>query len=154
MIRRLATAALLLGTASFVAAPAAAANKDMERLQLQVATLQSQLAEIQRATEESRREVRRLSELLAEQNALLQKTANDRRQQDEAAAAGMKDLSDRIGELAEGIQALKGSVIVPMAPSAAGGSPGATSPSRTPSSRRGSPIGGSRTRQRRRASRT
>jgi tol-pal system protein YbgF len=128
VIRRLATAALLLGTACLVAAPAAAANKDMERLQLQVATLQSQLADIQRATEESRREVRRLSELLAEQNALLQKSVADRRQQDESAAAGMKDLGDRVGELAEAIQAMKGSVIVPMAPSAAGAPTGATAP--------------------------
>ncbi len=123
MIRRLATAAVLLAAACFSTAPAAAANKDMERLQLQVATLQSQLADIQRSAEESRREVRRLSELLAEQNALLQKSANDRRQQDEAAAVGMKDLSDRVAELAEAIQTLKGSVIVPMAPAGAGGSP-------------------------------
>jgi tol-pal system protein YbgF len=142
VIRRLATAAVLLAAACIFAAPAAAANKDMERLQLQVATLQSQLADIQRSAEESRREVRRLSELLAEQNALLQKSANDRRQQDEAAAVSMKDLSDRVGELAEAIQTLKGSVIVPMAPAGAGGSPAPSAGATTSSPANAGPASG------------
>ena len=132
MIRRLVAASVSLLAVCVLATPAAAANKDMERLQLQVATLQSQLAEIQRAADESRREVKRLGELIAEQNALLQRTVNDRRQQDEATAAGLKDLGDRVAELAEAIQALKGATIVPMpGPSAAAntGSPSApTSP--------------------------
>src|SRR5512139_1497128 len=91
VIRRLVAALAVLAAAASLPAPATAANKDMERLQLQVATLQSQLAEIQRAADESRREVKRLSELMAEQNALLQRVASDRRQQDEATATGLKD---------------------------------------------------------------
>jgi tol-pal system protein YbgF len=121
VIRRLVAAFALIAGAAALPAPATAANKDMERLQLQVATLQSQLAEIQRTADESRREVKRLTELLAEQNALLQKVAADRRQQDEATATGLKDLSDRVAELAEAIQALKGSAIVPMPAAGPGG---------------------------------
>ena len=128
MTRRLAAALVLLAASCVLTTPALAANKDMERLQLQVATLQSQLADIQRSADDSRREVKRLTELLAEQNALLQRAANDRRQQDEAGAAGLKDLSDRVAELSEAIQALKGSTIVPM-PGAAAASPmAATAP--------------------------
>ena len=48
VIRRLVAAFAVLAAAAALPAPATAANKDMERLQLQVATLQSQLAEIQR----------------------------------------------------------------------------------------------------------
>jgi tol-pal system protein YbgF len=141
VIRRLAVALALLAATVAWPAPAAAANKDMERLQLQVATLQSQLAEILRAADESRREVKRLTELLAEQNALLQKAGGDRRQQDEATASGMKDLSDRVAELAEAIQALKGSVIVPMS-GPAGYPPAGAAGSTPPVASGGGPAGG------------
>ena len=46
--------------------------------------------------------MKRLNELLAEQNALLQRAVTDRRQQDEATATGLKDLSDRIGGAGRG----------------------------------------------------
>jgi len=142
VIRKNAAAAALVAIAWLGASPVAAANKDMERLQMQVATLQSQLADIQRAAEDGRREVHRLTELLAEQNALLQKLGSDRRQQDEATTAGFKDLNDRVSELSEAIQGLKaaGMVAMPTAgPAAAttastagaGGSPATTSPGGT-----------------------
>jgi tol-pal system protein YbgF len=115
-----ATAALVLA-ATVAARPAAAANKDMERLALQVATLQSQLTEVQRSAEESRKEIHRLTELLAEQSALLQRLTADRRQQDEAFTASFKDLTDRVSELGEAIQGLKAtSVVVPVPAGAAG----------------------------------
>jgi tol-pal system protein YbgF len=119
--RLTAAAAAAFFAASLAAAPpAAAANKDIERLALQVATLQSQLTDVQRAADESRREVKRLTELLAEQNALLQRLAADRRQQDEAVTAGLKDLNDRVSELGEAIQGLKASGgVVPMPPAGA-----------------------------------
>lgn len=126
MIRRPAAAFVLLAAAAALPAPAAAANKDMERLQLQVATLQSQLADIQRSADDNRREVKRLTELLAEQNALLQRAVNDRRQQDEATVTGMKDLSDRMAELAEAIQVFKGSALVPLPGPAPTGAPAGT----------------------------
>jgi tol-pal system protein YbgF len=112
--------------------PAAAANKDMERLALQVATLQSQLADVQRAADDSRREVKRLTELLAEQNALLQRLAADRRQQDEAVSAGLKDLNDRISELGEAIQGLKASGGVVPLPPTGGPVPAGTTPPTEP----------------------
>ncbi|HEX9189390.1 MAG TPA: tol-pal system protein YbgF [Vicinamibacteria bacterium] len=104
MTRRLAPAAFL---ALLAVSPAAAANKDIERLAVQIATLQGQLAEVQRAAEETRAELKRLSELVAEQNALLKKSATDRRQQDEIVTTGFKDLGDRVAEVSESVEALK-----------------------------------------------
>jgi len=107
--------------------PAAAANKDIERLALQIATLQGQVAEIQRATEESRAELRRLTELVAEQNALLKKAVADGRQQDEAVVTSFKDLNDRVAELAEALDALRAQFPAPLgAPPAGDGSGPAT----------------------------
>jgi tol-pal system protein YbgF len=105
--RPIAVAAAVALSALVAAGPARAANKDVERLAIQIATLQGQVAEMQRASEESRAELRRLTELVAEQNALLKKSAADRRQQDETIAASFKDLSDRLAELAEAIEGLK-----------------------------------------------
>ena len=60
--RLVLTAALLAG----LAAPARAANKDMERLYVQIAALQGQIADMQRASEESLKEIRRLNEVLGD----------------------------------------------------------------------------------------
>jgi len=106
VIRRIATVALA-AAALLAAGPATAANKDIERLAVQIATLQGQVAEIQRASEESRAELRRLTELIAEQNALLKKSVADRRQQDETVAASLKDLGERVAEVAEALDAIK-----------------------------------------------
>ena len=105
MTRPIATL-VLAAAALAAAAPAPAANKDIERLAVQIATLQGQLAEVQRAAEESRSELRRLTELIAEQNALLKKSVADHRQQDEATSASFKDLNDRVAELAEALDVL------------------------------------------------
>jgi len=125
VIRRIATAALAAG-ALLAAGPATAANKDIERLALQIATLQGQLAEIQRGSEESRAELRRLTELIAEQNALLKKSVADRRQQDEAVAASLKDLGDRVAEVAEALDAIQAQATPLLTPLPAGdAAPGA-----------------------------
>ena len=124
MTRPIATL-VLAAAALAAAAPAPAANKDIERLAVQIATLQGQLAEVQRAAEESRVELRRLTELIAEQNALLKKGVADRRQQDEATAASFKDLTDRVAELAEALEAIKAQVPpMPAAGPAAEAAPG------------------------------
>ena len=102
-MRRFAVAAFLLA----LAAPAGAASKEIERLQIQIAGLQTQLADLQRSAEETQREVRRLNEQLAEQGASFRKTLADQRVQEEAIAAALKDLSDRMAEIHEGYQALK-----------------------------------------------
>jgi hypothetical protein len=60
---------LTAGIVLALAAPAFAANRELERLQVQVAGLQTQIAELQRLGEETLKEVRRLNESLAEQNS-------------------------------------------------------------------------------------
>ena len=105
------TPRLVVGTlsAALCLAPASllAANKDIDRLAIQVAALQGQIAEIQRASEETRAELKRLSELVAEQSALVRKDAADRRQQDEALAVELKEIGERVSELAEALEAIK-----------------------------------------------
>ena len=102
-MRRFAVAAFWLA----LAAPAGAASKEIERLQIQIAGLQAQMADLQRSAEETQRELRRLNEQLAEQGASFRKTIADQRVQEEAIAAALKDLSDRMAEIHEGYQALK-----------------------------------------------
>jgi len=114
--RRFAVAAFLLA----LAAPAGAASKELERLQIQIAGLQAQIADLQRSAEETQREVRRLNEQLAEQGASFRKTLTDQRVQEEAIAAALKDLSDRMAEIHEGYQALK--TTLPPASDASSGS--------------------------------
>jgi tol-pal system protein YbgF len=104
--------------------PAAAANKDIERLALQIAALQGQVAEVQRAAEDTRKELRRLTELVAEQNALLQRTATEARQQNESTTVSFRELHDRVAELAETLDALKASSLVALPPA----TPDGTSP--------------------------
>jgi tol-pal system protein YbgF len=104
---RLRVGTLLLTALCLGASPVFAANKDIDRLAIQIAALQGQIAEIQRAGEETRAELKRLSELVAEQNALLRKSAADRRQQDEAVSVGLRELGERVSELAEALEAIK-----------------------------------------------
>ena len=91
--------ALALGTV-----PAFAANKDIERLYVQIAALQSQISDLQRSADESQREIRRLTDLLAEQNAFFRKTTQDRRLQDEAMQTALREMTERMGELDARIQ--------------------------------------------------
>jgi tol-pal system protein YbgF len=100
VLRRL----LGVGVALALAVPAAGASKDMERLQILIATLQSQLAEVRRMAEENTKEIRRLNEMLAEQNALLKKGQADARTSDEAAQAAMREVSEALGEIKDQLQ--------------------------------------------------
>lgn len=123
---------VLVAACALAASPLHAANKDIERLAIQIATLQSQLTELQRSGEETRAEIKRLAELVAEQNALLRKAAADKRQQDEAVTVGLRELGERLSELAESFEAIKTQTALslpaatePAAPAAAA-APGAT----------------------------
>jgi tol-pal system protein YbgF len=106
LTQRVAVVVIVLA-AAWLAPQPLYANKDIQRLAVQVATLQGQIVELQRAGEETRAELKRLSELVAEQNALLRRTAADRRQQDEAVTTGLRELGERVAELAEALEAIK-----------------------------------------------
>jgi len=85
--------------------PAFAANKDIERLQIQISSLQGQLADLQRATEDTLKELKRLNESLAEQSASTRRLVADRRVQEEAISAALKDINDRVADMSERMQA-------------------------------------------------
>jgi tol-pal system protein YbgF len=96
---------LTAGIVLALAAPAFAANRELERLQVQVAGLQTQIAELQRLGEENLKEVRRLNEFLAEQNAAFRKSLQDQKIQDEALASTLKEVAEKLAELGERAQA-------------------------------------------------
>jgi tol-pal system protein YbgF len=106
--------------------PAFAANKDMERLQMQVIGLQGQITDLQRVMEEHLKELKRLNEALAEQNALARRAVQDQKAQDEALQMTIKDLTDRLAEVRERLQA-QSAAGYPGAPLAAEGAPTAPS---------------------------
>lgn len=114
---------------------AEAASKEIERLQVQVAGLQSQLATLQRAVEESGREVKRLNEALAEQNATLRKGVQEQRLQDEAIHSTLKDIAERLSEISDRMRPARAQALptleAPPAPVTAG--PGATPSTPAPS---------------------
>ena len=102
VIRRIPFVLLALA----LAGPAWAANKDMERLQIQVADLQRQLYDLVRMAEENQAEIRRLNQGLADQNDLLKRQLESRRVQDENLQSSLRDITDRLSELGERVQAL------------------------------------------------
>jgi tol-pal system protein YbgF len=123
-MRRIAVFALLF----LAAVPAGAANKDIERLQVQLAAVQGQIADMQQRGADNLTELRRLTELVADQNALLKRALDDQRQRDEAVTTLIKELEDRIAEVLERLDALRvaGNVAVPVAPGTGlEGAPGA-----------------------------
>lgn len=112
MIRRLAAAAAVL---TLAVPPAGAASKEVERLQIQVAFLQSQIADLKRMSEDNVRELRRLNEALADQIANARKSQQDRRGLDEQVQSSLRDMSERLAELGEKFRALQaqGAIVSP-----------------------------------------
>jgi len=100
MIARFVLASALL----VLAAPAWAVNKDIERLQIQIAALQGQIADLQRIAEDTQREIKRLGDTLAEQNAFLRKALQDRRIQDDALQTAIKEFGERVSDLEQRLQ--------------------------------------------------
>jgi tol-pal system protein YbgF len=95
------------------AAPAQAANKDLERLYVQVAALQSQVADLQRAAEDSLKEIRRLNEVVAEQNASMRRSVDDQRLREEAFQNAIKDFTERLAEMGERLDAARAATTTP-----------------------------------------
>jgi tol-pal system protein YbgF len=108
---------------ALAAVPASAANKDIERLYVQVAALQSQIADLQRSADESQREIRRLTDLLAEQNAFFRKTTQDRRLQDEAMQTALREMTERLGELDARLQSQAAATLAAAQQAAAAAAP-------------------------------
>jgi tol-pal system protein YbgF len=119
VVRRL-TAFLI---AACLAPLAWAANKDTERLQIQIANLQAQMSELQRRSDDSLKEIKRLNELLADQGAQARKNAQDRQAREEAWQLALKDITDRLGEINEKLSSQPPQA---MAASAYGNSPSPT----------------------------
>ncbi len=122
-------------------APLSWADKDCKRMQVQVTALQGQIADWQRKAAEGNTELRRLTELIAEQNALLKRSLDDGQQLDEAMLTNMQDLGDRVGEVLERLDALRmaGNVAAPVAPGSALAGPAADGTD-TPLAEDGTPV--------------
>jgi tol-pal system protein YbgF len=122
VIRRIVPVLAAPALALMLASPALAVNKDIERLQIQVADLQRQMNDLMRMAEDNQVEMRRLNESLADQNAVLKKQVQDRRVQDENLQSALRDVLDRMSELGERMQALS------VAPAAAAPMAGSSGP--------------------------
>jgi len=93
---------------ALLARPAASDDKkEIQRLQVQVTTLQIQISDLQRLSQESQREVRRLTETLAEQTSLFRRTMQDQRMQGEAIQTALRETTERLGVLAERFETLE-----------------------------------------------
>jgi tol-pal system protein YbgF len=111
-------------TLVLAAGSARAANKDIERLQLQIAGLSGQVADLQRVNEDSLREIRRLNEALAEQNAAFKKGLQDQRVHEEGMQATLREISERLAVLGERFQAAQAPpALVPSLPADPGAMP-------------------------------
>ena len=126
--RYFALVGTLLSALLAPAPPARAASKEIERLQVQVAGLQGQFVSLQRAVEETAREVKRLNETLAEQNASMRKGLQDQRLQGEALQTTIKELSERLGEIAERLQSYRAPVAEAGGPASPGEAPSLPAP--------------------------
>ena len=82
-----------------VPAPAGAASKEIERLLIQVANLQQQVGDLGRIAADNAREIKRLSDLVGEQNAAIKKALQDQKMQDEALQATLREVSERLGDM-------------------------------------------------------
>jgi tol-pal system protein YbgF len=91
--------------------PLAAGNKDVERLYLQIASLQSDVSQLRRSNDDVLKEMRRLNEVLAEQSALLKKGVQDAQRQTEATQLALREITDAVATLRDRLQS-----IVPAAP--------------------------------------
>ena len=98
---------LVVGALVLAAVPVQAANKDLERLYIQIAALQTQVADLQRASEDSLKEIRRLNESLAEQSGALRRGAEEQRLREEAFQNALKEFTERLGEMGERLDAAR-----------------------------------------------
>ena len=125
----LSATVIALMASVFLVAPASADKKEFLALTQQIATLQGQVAEADKSQADTQKEMRRLMDVLAEQNALLRRMQQDLRIQDEKTSVAIKDLQERLSAISDRLRT--GSVPVTSAGSAPPGlpaSPSATDP--------------------------
>ena len=120
-----AAAALLLTL--LAAPPAAARNKEVKRLQVQMQALQTQVADLRHLLEDTRRELQRLNESLAEQGALMRRGAEDQRLQAETVAAAVQGMHDSVVRIEEQLKG-QAAAFANAAPPVAGSGPGTPQP--------------------------
>ena len=130
--RALVITMLVLGGGALLAPAALAANKEMQALQAQITNLQGQIADLQRALEDNvqgiQREMKRLSDLVAEANATQKRAQQDQRLRDEAVQSSLRDMSDRLSELREKFQTMPAAPV----PAPTGADPLAPAPTPPP----------------------
>jgi tol-pal system protein YbgF len=127
VIRRTVGVVLL---AALWASPALAQKQEVQRLQVQVATLQVQISDLLRLGQENQREIKRLNEALAEQTQLVRKLVQDQRLQLEALQTATRENGERLAELSERVQgaALPPAGYAPAASASPGEVPGPGAP--------------------------
>ena len=99
----------------------ASTDRHLERLEIQISSLQGQLADLQRASEDTLREIKRLNESLADQSATMRRLVQDRHVQEEAISAALKDITDRMADLSERMQTAPAASPVVTAPATTAG---------------------------------
>lgn len=80
---------------------ARADKKEFLALTQQIATLQGQVAEAEQARLDTQKELRRITDLLVEQSAVLKKLQQDLKIQDERAMVGIKDQQERLSAISD-----------------------------------------------------
>jgi tol-pal system protein YbgF len=143
MMRPLALVRLMIavGVALSACVPTAfAVSKDVEQLQIRFATLQADIADLQRAVGENAKEIKRLSDLLGEQNAALKKALQDEKLDTEAMQVKIQELTERLAQISERVQ--PGATPAPVATSAASPVAGASATLPPPPSGAATPLPG------------
>jgi tol-pal system protein YbgF len=114
--------ATLLCLALALPASARADKKEFMALTQQIATLQGQVAEAEQARLETQKDLKRIMDILVEQQAVLKKLQQDLKIQDERAMVAIKDQQERLSEIADRLRTAPPAQ-APATPGAASGVP-------------------------------
>jgi tol-pal system protein YbgF len=93
--------AVLLAIALAFPSSARADKKEFMALTQQIATLQGQVAEADQARLETQKDLKRIMDILVEQQAVLKKLQQDLKIQDERATVAIRDQQERLSEIAD-----------------------------------------------------
>ncbi len=109
-------------------AVARADKKEFLALTQQIATLQGQVAEAEQARLDAQKELRRITDILVEQTALLKRLQQDLKIQDERTMVAIKDQQERLSDISDRLRTM------PPAGGSQGLPPGAGTPGGDPTS--------------------